>query len=175
MTVTVSGLKLAIPEMRAGDRVFLSGDIYTARDAAHTKLFELLGSGQAPPFRIGGAVIYYAGPTPGGNRPVGSCGPTTSGRMDAFTPRLHDLGLIATIGKGQRSGAVRDAIMRNGAVYLCAVGGAGALITRHITAAEEIAFAALGCESIKRLTIDALPLTVGADMYGNSVYRGIHG
>ena len=171
MTVSVSDLPCAITGMRAGGRVLLCGDIYTARDAAHAELFRLLDKGEELPFDIRGAVIYYAGPTPGGTRPVGSCGPTTSCRMDAFTPRLYDLGLAATIGKGERSGPVCEAIVRNGSVYLCAIGGAGALIAKHVTAAEEIAFSELGCESIKRLTVEKMPLIVGIDSYGGSVYQ----
>jgi len=172
LAVSVSELKSAIPEMRAGGRVLLSGDIYTARDAAHTQMFRLLDAGRTLPFDINGAVIYYAGPTPGGDsRPVGSCGPTTSGRMDAFAPGLYDMGLLATIGKGARAGEVRDAVKRNGAVYLCAVGGAGALIARHITGADEIAFFDLGCESVKRLTVASLPLIVGIDSYGDDIFK----
>ena len=169
---TVSGLPAIIPKLRAGDRLLLSGDIYTARDAAHVKLFRLFDEGGEPPFEMQGAVIYYAGPTPGdGSKPVGSCGPTTSGRMDAFTPRLHDMGLLATIGKGERSETVRSSIVKNNAVYLCAVGGAGALISKHITSVKEVAFPELGCESIKRMTIDSMPLTVGIDCTGADVFR----
>lgn len=171
MIVNVAELRDAIPDMKAGDRVLLSGEIYTARDAAHVEMFRLLDAGKPLPFDISGAAIYYAGPTPGGaSRPVGSCGPTTSGRMDAFTPKLHGMGLLATIGKGERSAAVRDAIIKNKAVYLCAVGGAGALIAKHITGAEEIAFKDLGCESVKRLTVDSLPLTVGIDCMGGDIF-----
>lgn len=170
-TLTTDELKENIPQMRAGDRVLLSGTIYTARDAAHKELFRLLDEGAALPFNIDGAVIYYAGPTPARDgQPVGSCGPTTSGRMDRFAPRLLDLGLAAMIGKGERSDAVKEAIVRNHAVYLCAVGGAGALIARHITAAEEVAFPQLGCESVKRFTIDNMPLAVGVDMYGGDLF-----
>lgn len=171
ISASVSELRTVIPQLRAGDRLLLSGEIYTARDAAHVKMFKLLDEGGAPPFDIQGAIIYYAGPTPGdGTRPVGSCGPTTSSRMDAFTPRLHDMGLLATIGKGERSNAVRDSIIKNKAIYLCAVGGAGALISKHITKAEEIAFPDLGCESIKRLTVDSLPLMVGVDSSGGDIF-----
>ena len=170
--VNVADLAAAVQEMRAGDRVLLSGDIYTARDAAHMMLSRLLDTGEQPPFGIKGAVIYYAGPTPGGDtRPIGACGPTTSGRMDAFTPRLYDMGLIATIGKGERSAAVRESIAKNNAVYLCAVGGAGALISKHITNAEEIAFPELGCESIKRLAVKMLPLMVGIDSRGGDIFE----
>lgn len=169
--VNVSDLHKAIPELRQGDHILLSGDIYTARDAAHIMLSDLLDSCGTLPFDIRGAVIYYAGPTPGGSRPVGSCGPTTSGRMDAFTPRLYDMGLSATIGKGERSMAVRDAIVRNNGIYLCAVGGAGALIAKHIVSAKEIAFPELGCESIKLLTVASMPLTVGIDCLGGDIFE----
>ena len=158
-------------QLHCGDRVLLSGCVYTARDAAHKRLFELLDRGEALPFPCSGAVIYYAGPTPGQNgMAVGSCGPTTSSRMDAFAPRLLDLGLAAIIGKGNMGQGVHEALVRNGAVYFCAVGGAGALIARHIATAEEIAFPELGCESIKRLTIERLPLTVGIDTQGACIF-----
>lgn len=169
--INTSELKTMIPELRAGDRVLLSGIIYTARDAAHKRIFELLDSGKEPPFEIRGSVIYYAGPTPAREgMAVGSCGPTTSGRMDAFTPRLLDLGLLGMIGKGERSPEVISAIVRNRAIYLCAVGGAGALIARHIKTSEVVAFPELGCESIKRMSIEDLPLTVGIDSGGLSIY-----
>ena len=172
ISAKTSELASVIPQIKAGGRVLLSGIIYTARDAAHMRLMQMLDDGIAPPFDIRGAVIYYAGPTPGsGERPLGSCGPTTSSRMDAFTPRLHDMGLLATIGKGERSAAVIDSITRNSAVYLCAVGGAGALASKHITAAEEIAFLDLGCESIKRLTVESMPLTVGVDSTGGDIFK----
>lgn len=160
-----------ILKLRAGDRVLLTGTIYTARDAAHKELFRLLDSGEPLPFDINGAVIYYAGPTPARKgQAVGSCGPTTSGRMDRFAPRLLDLGLAAMIGKGERGDGVKQSVLRNKAVYLCAVGGAGALIARHITAAEEIAFPELGCESIKKFTVKDMPLTVSIDSLGNDLF-----
>ena len=162
----------ALPQLRAGDRVLLSGTLYTARDAAHKRLFELLDRGESLPFELKGAVIYYAGPTPGQQgMAVGACGPTTAGRMDGFAPRLLDLGLAAMIGKGERSQAVTDAIVRNGACYFAAVGGAGALIARCIQAAEVIAFDDLGCESIKRMEVRDLPLTVAIDCRGNDLFR----
>lgn len=170
--IKVSELRRYTERLRAGDRVSLTGVIYTARDAAHKKIMSLLECGLPLPFDLKDAVIYYAGPTPGRDGAViGSCGPTTSSRMDGFAPRLYDLGVAATIGKGERSDDVRNAVMRNRAVYLCAVGGAGALISRHITDAEEIAFPELGCESIKRLTVDGLPLTVALDIYGGDIFR----
>lgn len=162
----------ALPRLRAGDRVLLSGTIYTARDAAHKRLFELLDAGRPLPFELKGAVIYYAGPTPGQQgMAVGACGPTTAGRMDGFAPRLLDLGLAAMIGKGERNQAVADAIVRNGACYFAAVGGAGALIARCIQTAEVIAFDDLGCESIKRMEVRDLPLTVAIDSRGNDLFR----
>lgn len=165
-------LSQAARELSAGDRVLLSGTIYTARDAAHKRIFQLLDRGETPPFDLKGAVIYYAGPTPGQQgMAVGACGPTTSSRMDAFAPRLLDLGLTAMIGKGGRSPAVKEAIVRNGGVYFAAVGGAGALIARHIQTAEVIAFEDLGCESVKRMTVKDLALTVAIDSRGNDLYE----
>ncbi len=158
-------------ELRAGERILLSGAVYTARDAAHKRLAALMERGEPLPFPLRGAAIYYAGPTgtPEG-LPIGSCGPTTSARMDAFTPALLDAGLAATIGKGERSAAVAEAIRRNGAVYLCALGGAGALACRCITACEVIAFEDLGCESVKRLVFADFPLTVAIDCRGGNLF-----
>lgn len=170
--IDASELKTVARELRAGDRVILSGKIYTARDAAHRRIFGLLDAGEKPPFELAGAAIYYAGPTPAREgMAVGSCGPTTSGRMDAFSPRLLDLGLSAMIGKGMRSEDVCRAIERNGAVYLCAVGGAGALIAKSVKSAKEIAFPDLGCESVKELIVDELPLTVGIDCVGGNMFK----
>jgi fumarate hydratase subunit beta len=164
-------LKNTLQPLCAGDRVLLSGTVFTARDAAHKRLFEILDSGFTPPFDIQNCVIYYAGPTPAKNgMPIGSCGPTTSSRMDAFSPRLLRLGMCAMIGKGDLSEPVVQAIKENRAVYFCAVGGAGALLAKHITAAREIAFPELGCESIKRMTVSDLPLFVGTDSRGNSIF-----
>lgn len=158
--------------LRAGDRVLLSGTVYTARDAAHKRIFALLDEGKEPPFPLEGAVIYYAGPTPAQQGlAVGSCGPTTSGRMDPFAPRLLDLGLRAMIGKGERSPQVVEAIRRNGAVYFAAVGGAGALIAQRVEDAQVIAFDDLGCESVKRMEVRDLPLTVAIDSQGNDLYH----
>lgn len=158
--------------LRAGDRVLLSGTIYTARDAAHKRLFQLLDGRQPLPLPLRGAVIYYAGPTPAQQgMAVGACGPTTSSRMNGFAPRLLDLGLTAIIGKGQMDEAVRAALGRNRACYFAAVGGAGALIARCIRSAEVIAFEDLGCESIKRMRIEDLPLTVAMDCTGSSLYE----
>lgn len=161
-----------VAQLRAGDRVLLSGTVYTARDAAHKRIFALLDEGGTLPFPLDGAVIYYAGPTPAQQGlAVGSCGPTTSGRMDPFAPRLLDLGLRAMIGKGERSPEVVDAIKRNGAVYFAAVGGAGALIAQRVEDAQVIAFDDLGCESVKRMEVRDLPLTVAIDALGNDLYH----
>ena len=158
--------------LRAGEELLLSGTVYTARDAAHKRMAALLAANKPLPFPLDGAAIYYAGPTPARVGAVcGSFGPTSSGRMDAFAPALYDLGLGATIGKGNRSAAGVAAILRNRAVYLVAIGGAGAIAARHITSLEEIAFPELGCESVKRLTFCDFPLVVGIDCAGNNVYE----
>ncbi len=165
-------LPAALPTLRAGDRVLLSGTVYTARDAAHKRILAQLDRGEEPPFPLRGAIIYYAGPTPGQQgMAVGACGPTTSGRMDPYTPRLLDLGLAAMIGKGERSGAVTQAIVRNGACYFAAVGGAGALIARCIESAQVVAYDDLGCESVKRMEVRDFPLTVAIDSAGGNLYR----
>ncbi|MDD3165493.1 MAG: Fe-S-containing hydro-lyase [Oscillospiraceae bacterium] len=170
--LSTTALRDAVPQLRAGDRVFLSGTVYTSRDAAHKRIFQLLDESSPLPYDLHGAVIYYAGPTPAQQgMPVGSCGPTTSGRMDPYAPRLLDLGLAAMIGKGERSRDVIDAIVRNKAVYLCAVGGAGALIAGCVKQAEEIAFFDLGCESVKRFTIEALPVVVAIDSEGHNLFE----
>lgn len=166
-----SQLKEYAPQLRAGDRVILSGVVYTARDAAHKRFFALLDEGEPLPFDLEGAAIYYAGPTPAREgMAVGSCGPTTSGRMDPYAPRLLDLGLAAMIGKGGRSEEVVQAIVRNQAVYLCAIGGAGALACQHITSLEVLAFEDLGCESVKRLEFTDFPLIVAIDCQGNNLF-----
>lgn len=171
-TFTVEELPRLASQLRAGDRVLLSGTVYTARDAAHQRLCALLDRGETLPFDLRGAVIYYAGPTPGQKgMAVGACGPTTSGRMDPFAPRLLDLGLAGMIGKGDRSLEVQRAIVRNGAVYFAAVGGAGALIARHILSAEVIAFPELGCESVKKMEVRDFPLTVAIDPQGRDLYQ----
>ncbi len=160
-----------IGKLSCGDRVYLSGIIYTARDAAHKRFFELLEDNKQLPFQIENSVIYYAGPTPTPeNLPIGSCGPTTSSRMDPYTPRLYDLGLKCTIGKGNRADYVIDSIKKNKGVYLCAIGGAGALIAQSVTQCEVIAFEDLGCESVKKLVVNNFPLIVGIDSFGNSLF-----
>lgn len=165
-------LKEKASSLKTFDRVLLSGTIYTARDAAHKKIMALIEKGETLPFPIDGAAIYYAGPTPSPEHlPIGSCGPTTSGRMDVFAPKLLDLGLTAMIGKGERNQGVVDAIVRNNGVYLCAIGGAGALACKCITSCEVIAFEELGCESVKRLTLKDFPLIVAIDSEGNDIFK----
>ncbi len=157
--------------LHAGDRVTLSGTVYTARDAAHKRIAAAIANGEELPFPLKDALIYFAGPTaapPG--RPIGACGPTTSSRMDPYSPMLLDLGLLGMIGKGERSQAVCDAIVRNYGVYFCAVGGAGALAAAHISVCEVIAYPDLGCESVKKLTFDAFPLLVTIDNHGKNLF-----
>lgn len=165
-------MREAAATLRAGDRILLSGTVYTARDAAHKRLFAMLDRGEPLPFPLDGATIYYAGPTPTPpNLPIGSCGPTTSARMDVFTPRLLSLGLKAMVGKGNRSPQVVDAIRRSGAVYLCAIGGAGALAARCVRSLQVVAFEDLGCESVKKLVVEDFPLFVGIDCHGGSLFE----
>ena len=164
--------KAELSKLRAGDKLTVSGTIYTARDAAHKRLTELIASGEELPLDIRGAAIYYAGPTP--EKPgqvIGSCGPTTSGRMDAYAPELLDRGLAVMIGKGDRNAAVIDAIVRNGAVYLAAMGGAGALMGSCVKAACIVCYEDLGCEAIRELKVENMPLTVVIDSQGNDLYK----
>lgn len=169
--INAQELKQCAKELRVGDKILLSGYVYTARDAAHKRIAALLDEGGELPFPLEGAVIYYAGPTPAPpGKPIGSCGPTTSGRMDPYAPRFLDAGLAAMIGKGERSQAVRDAVTRNQAVYLCAVGGAGALAARCIKDMQVIAFEDLGCESVKRLYLEDFPLVVCNDAQGGDLF-----
>lgn len=159
------------PRLRAGDRVILSGTVYTSRDAAHKRITQYISEGKELPYDLKDAVIYYAGPTPAPeNLPIGSCGPTTSGRMDVFAPDFLDRGVVAMVGKGERSQAVCDAIVRNKAVYLCAIGGAGALAAKCISSCQVIAFDDLGCESVKKLNFDSFPLTVAIDCNGGNIF-----
>ncbi len=159
-------------KLKAGDRVYLSGVVYTARDAAHKRIKSMLDSNKTLPFDLENALIYYAGPTPTPEAlAIGSCGPTTSSRMDRFAPEFLDFGLKGMIGKGPRSKEVIEAIMRNKAVYFCATGGAGALASKHITSCEVIAFDDLGCESVKKLVFERFPLIVGIDSNGNSIFE----
>lgn len=167
-------LKEYIHKLAVGDKVFLSGTVYTARDAAHKRLFELIKEKKELPIKIEGSIIYYAGPTPTpSNLPIGSCGPTTSSRMDRYTPYLLDKGLLCTIGKGQRSSEVIDSIVKNKSVYLCAIGGAGALAAKCIDSCEVVAFDDLGCESIKELKFNNFPLIVAIDKNGCSIFNSV--
>jgi fumarate hydratase subunit beta len=158
--------------LRAGESITLSGTIYTARDAAHKRLCELVAAGKPLPFPIEGAVIYYVGPTPA--RPgeiIGSAGPTTSYRMDAYAPTLMRLGLLGMIGKGMRGQEVIDAMKETGAVYFGAIGGAGALLSRCVKSAELVCYEDLGAEAIRRLEVEDMPLTVVIDSLGNNLYE----
>lgn len=158
--------------LKAGDRVFLSGTVYTARDAAHKKIKALVENGSELPFEINNSAVYYAGPTPAKEGlAIGSIGPTTSSRMDPYSPLMVSLGQKVMIGKGNRSEPVIDAMKKYGAVYFAAVGGAGALYSKCITSCEVIAFEDLGCESVKKLTVKDFPLLVAIDSSGESLYK----
>ena len=161
-----------VNKFRAGDKVYITGTVYTARDAAHKRITEMLERGEEVPFAIENSIIYYVGPTPAKpGRPIGSAGPTTSYRMDAYAPKLLDLGQLAMIGKGQRNEEVMDAVVRNGAVYLAAIGGAAALMAKQIKTAEVIAFEDLGAEAVRKLYVEDLPLTVVLDSTGGNLYK----
>lgn len=158
--------------LRAGDYVYLTGTIYTARDAAHKRMQETLQRGEELPIVMENNVIYYMGPSPAREgRPIGSAGPTTASRMDKYAPELLDLGLKGMIGKGKRSQAVREAIVRNGAVYFAAVGGAGALLSKSIIKSQVIAYDDLGTEAIRRLEVKDFPVIVVMDAEGNNLYE----
>ena len=157
--------------LQAGDIALLTGQVLTARDIAHQRLCSLLAEKKELPINIKGETVYYVGPAPATKAlPIGSAGPTTGGRMDKFTPAQLDYGLKGIIGKGARSDSVKEALKRNGAVYFAAVGGAGALLAKKITAAEVIAYEDLGTEAIRRLTIKDFPVIVVNDIYGNDIY-----
>lgn len=159
-------------KLKAGDRVILSGTVFTSRDAAHKRITQQIKNNESLPYDLNNAVIYYAGPTPAPeNLAVGACGPTTSSRMDVYAPDFLDRGIVAMIGKGERNKAVCDAIVRNKAVYLCAIGGAGALASKCITSCEVIAYEDLGCESVKKLNFDSFPLTVAIDCSGGNIFE----
>ena len=158
--------------LKAGDYVYISGTIYTARDAAHKRMDETLDRGETLPLSLEGNVIYYMGPSPAREgRPIGSAGPTTASRMDKYTPRLLDLGLGAMIGKGKRSPEVVDAIIRNGAVYFAAIGGAGAILSKCIKDSQVIAYDDLGTEAIRRLEVEDFPAVVVIDSTGQNLYE----
>lgn len=164
--------KKQVKNARAGDTVLVTGTIYTARDAAHKRIIEMIGAGGRPPFEIENSIIYYVGPTPAKpGQVIGSAGPTTSYRMDAYAPQLLDMGQLAMIGKGQRSAEVKAAVVRNGAVYLAAIGGAAALMARQIKSAEVIAFDDLGAEAVRKLYVEDFPLTVVLDSTGGDLYE----
>ncbi len=170
--IHVNEIKEMSPQLRAGDRVYLTGEVFTSRDAAHKRIKEAIEKGENLPYNLENAVIYYVGPTPSPeNLPIGSCGPTTSSRMDPYSPLLLDKGVIAMIGKGPRNEEVCSAIERNGAVYFCAVGGAGALLAKSVKKCEVIAYEDLGCESVKKLTIENLPLIVAIDCMGGNLFK----
>jgi fumarate hydratase subunit beta len=161
-----------LKDLKAGDNLSLTGVIYVARDAAHKRMVEALDQGKPLPFDIKGTTIYYMGPTPARpGRVIGSAGPTTSGRMDAYAPRLIAEGLKGMIGKGSRAKAVKDAMVKHKAVYLGAIGGAGAIISKSIKRAEVIAYEELGAEALRRLEVEDFPVTVVNDIYGGDLYE----
>lgn len=158
--------------LRAGDYVYITGTIYTARDAAHKRMQETLDRGEALPFEMSNNIIYYMGPSPAREgRPIGSAGPTTASRMDKYAPALLDRGLTGMIGKGKRSETVKEGIVRNGAVYFAAVGGAGALLSKSIRKSEVIAYEDLGTEAIRKLEVENFPVIVVIDALGHNLYE----
>ena len=170
ITVPLSGETAA--SLQAGDYVYLTGTIYTARDAAHKRMYEALERGEQLPLDVKDNVIYYMGPSPAREgRPIGSAGPTTASRMDKYAPKLLDMGLSGMIGKGKRSDAVKEAIVRNGAVYFAAVGGAGALLSKSILSSEVIAYDDLGTEAIRKLEVRDFPVIVVIDSEGSNLYE----
>ena len=161
-----------ISSLRSGDRVLIDGTLFTARDAAHKRLVELIDRGEQLPFDLRGQIIYYVGPTPARpGRPIGSAGPTTSFRMDAYAPKLMEHGLKGMIGKGARSKEVLEAIQRFKCIYFTTVGGAGALIARRITRSEIVAYEDLGAEAVRKLTVENFPVFVVNDIHGNDLYQ----
>lgn len=161
-----------IEDLKTGELVYLSGLVYTARDAAHKRLVEMISAGEAPPFDFEGQVIYYAGPCPAKpGQLIGSVGPTTSGRMDAYSPRLIELGLKAMIGKGLRDQSVIEAIVKHRGVYFAAIGGSAALMSQCVKEAVMIAYEDLGTEAIRRLTVEMMPVVVAVDSKGREAYR----
>lgn len=170
--ITVPISKDVAMQLHAGDYVYLTGTIYTARDAAHKRMYEALEKGEALPLEMKNNVIYYMGPSPAREgRPIGSAGPTTASRMDKYTPALLGMGLTGMIGKGKRSDTVKEAIVQNGAVYFAAVGGAGALLAGSIKESEVIAYEDLGTEAIRRLKVENFPVIVVIDSEGRSLYE----
>lgn len=172
--ITVPFDKETAMSLKAGDYVYLTGVIYTARDAAHKRMDEALDRGEKLPIDIEGNVIYYMGPSPAREgRPIGSAGPTTATRMDKYTPRLLDMGLTGMIGKGKRQPKVKEAIVRNKSVYFAAVGGAGALLSQRILKSEVVAYDDLGTEAIRRLEVENFPVIVVIDSEGNDLYESV--
>lgn len=171
-TLNTNQLREYAPRLKAGDRVILSGTVFTSRDAAHKRITASLKNGELLPYDLKDAVIYYAGPTPAPEGlSVGACGPTTSSRMDVFAPTLLDNGVVAMIGKGERNSDVCASIVKNKAVYLCAIGGAGALASKCIDECDVIAYEDLGCESVKKLNFNSFPLTVAIDCSGGNIFN----
>ena len=171
-TITAPIDRETLKSLHAGDYVYISGTIYTARDAAHKRMIETLDEGRELPLDLKDNVIYYMGPSPAREgRPIGSAGPTTASRMDKYAPDLLDLGLKGMIGKGKRTDAVKAAIVRNGAVYFAAVGGAGALLSQRIKSSEVIAYDDLGTEAIRKLYVEDFPVIVVIDSEGNNLYE----
>lgn len=163
---------ITVSELRSGDYVYITGTIYTARDAAHKRMYEALERGEDLPFDVSDNIIYYMGPSPAREgRPIGSAGPTTATRMDKYAPSLLDLGLKGMIGKGKRRQEVKDAMIRNGAVYFAAVGGAGAILSKCIKESEVIAYDDLGTEAIRKLYVEEFPAIVVIDSEGNDLYE----
>ena len=161
-----------VKSLKAGDYVYLSGTIYSARDAAHKRMIETIEAGEELPVDLTGQMIYYMGPSPAREgRPIGSAGPTTASRMDKYTPKLLDMGLAGMIGKGKRTKEVIDAVVRNTSVYFAAVGGAGALLSKCIKKAKVVAYDDLGTEAIRRLEVENLPAIVVVDCEGNNLYE----
>ena len=164
--------KEKMKELRVGDYVYISGIIYTARDAAHKRMYESLHKGEEMPLDLKDNILYYMGPSPARKgRPIGSAGPTTSSRMDKYAPDLMDLGQTGMIGKGKRNQAVKDSIVKNGAVYFAAVGGAGALLSKSIVSSEVVAYEDLGTEAIRKLMVKDFPVIVVIDSEGNDLYE----
>ncbi len=176
VTLTTPLDKERLADLRAGDLVLLSGTVYAARDTAHRRIVESLDRGAEPPFPLTGSVIYYVGPTPPApGRVIGAAGPTTAYRMDAYAPRLYELGVAASIGKGKRSPELRDCLRRCCGVYLGATGGAAALLSRHITASELVAYPELGPEAVRRLEFRDFPVIVIYDAHGGDVFAAVNG
>lgn len=170
--ITVPFINNEAESLKAGDFVYLTGTIYTARDAAHKRMAELLEEGKELPFDVNGNIIYYMGPSPAREgRPIGSAGPTTASRMDKYAPSLLNLGLKGMIGKGKRTEQVRESIIRNHAVYFAAIGGAGALLSKSIQSSEVIAFEDLGTEAIRKMVVKDFPVIVVMDSEGNNLYK----